>query len=50
MVSPYIFGGIGALMFDAPKATLVHDFRRDADGVALARLMKWILQPLLIIH
>ncbi|MBB4808083.1 hypothetical protein HNP38_003423 [Chryseobacterium defluvii] len=36
MLSPYIFGGIGALMFDAPKATLVHDFRRDADGVAQA--------------
>ncbi|WP_294247864.1 DUF6089 family protein [uncultured Chryseobacterium sp.] len=36
MVSPYIFGGVGALMFDAPKATMVNDFRRDADGVALA--------------
>ncbi len=36
MVSPYIFGGIGGLMFDAPKATLVNDFRRDADGVAQA--------------
>ncbi len=36
MLSPYIFGGIGALMFDAPKATLVNDFRRDADGVAQA--------------
>ncbi len=36
MVSPYIFGGVGALMFDAPKATLVNDFRRDSDGVALA--------------
>jgi opacity protein-like surface antigen len=36
MVSPYIFGGVGALMFDAPKATLVNDFRRDADGVAQA--------------
>jgi hypothetical protein len=35
-VSPYIFGGVGALMFDAPKATLVNDFRRDSDGVALA--------------
>ncbi|RMZ60522.1 hypothetical protein D1632_00630 [Chryseobacterium nematophagum] len=36
MVSPYIFGGIGGLMFDAPKATLVNDFRRDGDGVAQA--------------
>jgi len=36
MVSPYIFGGIGALVYDAPKATLNHDFRRDADGVAQA--------------
>ncbi|EJL70872.1 type IX secretion system protein PorG [Chryseobacterium populi] len=36
MVSPYIFGGIGALMFDAPKATLVNDFKRDQDGVAKA--------------
>ncbi|WP_179470883.1 DUF6089 family protein [Chryseobacterium sp. H1D6B] len=36
MLSPYIFGGIGAMMFDAPKATLVNDFRRDADGVAQA--------------
>ncbi|MEY8761478.1 DUF6089 family protein [Chryseobacterium tongliaoense] len=36
MVSPYIFGGIGALMFDAPKATLVNDFKRDQDGVARA--------------
>ncbi|KFF09586.1 type IX secretion system protein PorG [Chryseobacterium luteum] len=38
MVSPYIFGGIGALVFDAPKANLVNDFRRDADGVAQAPL------------
>lgn len=36
MLSPYIFGGVGALMFDAPKATLMNDFRRDADGVAQA--------------
>ncbi|KMQ65882.1 hypothetical protein ACM39_15760 [Chryseobacterium sp. FH2] len=36
MVSPYIFGGIGTLMFDAPRATMVHDFRRDGDGVAQA--------------
>ncbi|SDI36230.1 Outer membrane protein beta-barrel domain-containing protein [Chryseobacterium taeanense] len=36
MVSPYIFGGVGALMFDAPKATFINDFKRDADGVALA--------------
>lgn len=38
MASPYIFAGVGALMFDAPKATLVNDFRRDADGVAQAPL------------
>ncbi len=36
MLSPYIFGGIGGLMYDAPKATLKHDFKRDANGVALA--------------
>lgn len=36
MLSPYIFGGFGGLMFDAPKATLTHDFRRNADGVAQA--------------
>ncbi|WP_294331599.1 DUF6089 family protein [uncultured Chryseobacterium sp.] len=36
MVSPYIFGGVGALMFDAPKATITNDFRRDADGIAQA--------------
>lgn len=36
MASPYIFAGIGGLMFDAPKATLNHDFRRNADGVAQA--------------
>ncbi len=36
MVSPYIFGGVGALMFEAPKANLAHDFRRDPDGVAMA--------------
>ncbi|WP_407405606.1 DUF6089 family protein [Chryseobacterium sp.] len=36
MLSPYIFGGVGGLMFDSPKATLNHDFKRNADGVALA--------------
>lgn len=36
LVSPYIFAGVGGLMFDAPKATLVNDYRRDADGVAQA--------------
>ncbi|WP_238584499.1 DUF6089 family protein [Chryseobacterium sp. Leaf180] len=36
MVSPYIFTGIGGLMYDAPKATIKHDFRRNADGVAQA--------------
>lgn len=38
MLSPYIFGGIGGLVFDAPKATMVNDFRRDGDGVAQAPL------------
>lgn len=36
MASPYIFAGIGGLLYDAPKATMVNDFRRDADGVAQA--------------
>lgn len=36
MISPYIFTGIGGLMYDAPKATIRHDFRRNADGVAQA--------------
>jgi opacity protein-like surface antigen len=36
MLSPYIFAGIGGIAFDAPKATLVNDFKRDADGVAQA--------------
>ena len=36
MVSPYIFGGIGGIMFDSPKATLTHDFKRNSDGVAQA--------------
>lgn len=36
MLSPYIFAGVGGLMFDAPKATLKHDFKRNADGVAQA--------------
>lgn len=36
MVSPYIFGGIGGIMFNSPKATLNHDFRRNSDGVAQA--------------
>ncbi|MCC2591342.1 DUF6089 family protein [Chryseobacterium sp. MFBS3-17] len=36
MVSPYIFAGIGAMMHDVTQATLNHDFRRDADGVAQA--------------
>ncbi|AYN01140.1 DUF6089 family protein [Chryseobacterium aahli] len=36
MLSPYIFAGVGGLMYDAPKATLNHDYRRNADGVAQA--------------
>lgn len=36
MLSPYIFAGGGAMMFDVTKAQLNHDFRRDANGVAQA--------------
>jgi opacity protein-like surface antigen len=36
MLSPYIFGGIGGMVFDVTQATLNHDFRRDTDGAALA--------------
>ena len=36
MLSPYIFAGFGGIMFDAPKATVKHDYRRDANGVAQA--------------
>lgn len=36
MLSPYIFAGIGAMMHDVTQATLIHDYRRDVDGVAQA--------------
>lgn len=36
MVSPYIFVGGGAMMYDVTQANLAHDFRRDANGVAQA--------------
>lgn len=36
MVSPYVFGGVGAMMFDANQVSVHHDFKRDQDGVALA--------------
>lgn len=36
LLSPYIFAGIGGMMYDVSKVTLQHDFRRDANGVAIA--------------
>lgn len=36
MLSPYIFGGIGGMVFDANQASVHHNFKRDEDGVALA--------------
>lgn len=36
LLSPYIFAGIGAMMHDVTQATMHHDFRRDAFGVAQA--------------
>lgn len=36
MLSPYIFAGIGGMVFDVTQATLNHDFKRDTDGAALA--------------
>jgi opacity protein-like surface antigen len=36
MLSPYIFGGIGGMVFDVTQANLKHDFRRDSDGAAMA--------------
>lgn len=36
MLSPYVFGGVGAMIFDANQASVHHDFKRDQDGVALA--------------
>lgn len=34
LLSPYIFGGIGALYANVPQVVLENDFRRDAGGVA----------------
>lgn len=34
MVSPYIFGGIGALLAENPQMVITHDFRRNAAGEA----------------
>lgn len=36
MLSPYIFGGVGALLTNASKLTVAHDFRRDPAGTAIA--------------
>jgi hypothetical protein len=36
MLSPYIFAGAGAMMYDVTQANLSHDFRRDVNGVAQA--------------
>lgn len=36
MLSPYIFAGVGGVMFDANQASVHHNFKRDQDGVALA--------------
>lgn len=34
MLSPYIFGGVGALYASVPNLVIDHDFQRDANGVA----------------
>ncbi len=36
LLSPYIFAGVGGIVFDTNHATMHHDFTRDEDGVALA--------------
>lgn len=36
MLSPYVFVGFGAMVHDVSRARLYHDFKRDADGVALS--------------
>ena len=36
MISPYVFGGIGAMIVNTPQVVLDHDFRRDAGGTAIA--------------
>lgn len=36
MISPYIFGGIGALWMESSKAVIYNDYNRDASGNAIA--------------
>lgn len=36
LLSPYIFGGVGALLSNSTRVSLVNDFRRDAGGNAMA--------------
>lgn len=36
MLSPYVFLGVGAMMHDVTQANMHHDFKRDANGVAIA--------------
>lgn len=36
MLSPYIFGGVGAILANTTQVAITHDFRRDAGGNALA--------------
>ena len=36
MLSPYIFGGVGAMLANTPQLIIENDFRRDAGGNAIA--------------
>lgn len=36
LASPYIFAGVGGLLANSTKVSLVNDFRRDAGGTAIA--------------
>ena len=36
MLSPYIFGGLGAMLANTPQLIIENDFRRDAGGNAIA--------------
>ena len=36
MLSPYIFGGVGAMLASTPQLIIENDFRRDAGGNAIA--------------
>lgn len=36
MISPYVFGGLGALLAETPQVIVENDFRRDAAGNAIA--------------